>query len=395
MAATRLIVLHENKGKTILQALKDRIDYAQNPEKTENGELISSYECDPKTAAEEFLLSKRNYEMKTGKRENILGYQIRQSFLPGEITPEEANIVGYELAMSFTKGKHAFTVSTHTDRAHIHNHIIYNAVTIDEVKKFRNFWISSKALQRASDRICLEHGLSIIDPGKKELEEICGDLEKRSRKKKIQSQMKEPELSLLINIQEKLQQGKGKGYEIWAKKFNLKQMAQVMCFLEENGIGSYEELVKNKNESSQRFEEIKSKIKSVEEKMTEVSELRTHIFNYSKTKKVYDLYRQSGWSKHFFEEHREQIMLHRTAKSAFEKQKTKKMPTVKMLNEEFARLTSEKKSLYAEYRDIKKRNRELLIAEKNVATILGIENKNEKIERSEKSKKANRNDLGR
>ena len=71
MAATRLIVLHENKGKTILQALKDRIDYAQNPEKTEKGELISAYECDPKTAAEEFLLSKRNYEQKTGKRNSV------------------------------------------------------------------------------------------------------------------------------------------------------------------------------------------------------------------------------------------------------------------------------------------------------------------------------------
>ena len=61
MAATRLIVLHVNKGKTVLQSLKDRIDYAQNPEKTEKGKLISSYECDPKTAAEEFLLAKKNW----------------------------------------------------------------------------------------------------------------------------------------------------------------------------------------------------------------------------------------------------------------------------------------------------------------------------------------------
>ena len=395
MAATRLIVLHENKGKTILQALKDRIDYAQNPEKTEKGELISSYECDPKTAAEEFLLSKRNYEQKTGKRNNVLGYQIRQSFLPGEITPEEANQVGYELAMHFTKGRHAFTVSTHTDKAHIHNHIIYNAVTLDEERKFRDFRRSNMALHRVSDRICLEHGLSIIDPGRKEMEKICGDLEKRSSKNKIQSQMQEPELSLLIDIQEKLQQGKGKGYEIWAKKFNLKQMAQVMCFLEENGIGSYEELVKTKHESSRKFEEIKSKIKSVEGKMVDVSALRTHIFNYSKTKKVYDMYRQSGWDKQFYEEHREQITLHYAAKEAFEKQKMKKLPTVKMLNEEFAKLASEKKSLYAEYRDTKKKNRELLIAEKNVATILGVETKNEKDERSEQRKNANRNDPAR
>ncbi len=108
MAATRLIVLHENKGKTILQSLKDRIDYAQNPEKTENGELVTSYECDPRTAAEEFLMAKAEYERITGnpKQGNVLAYQIRQSFLPGEITPEEANKVGYELAMSFTKGRH-------------------------------------------------------------------------------------------------------------------------------------------------------------------------------------------------------------------------------------------------------------------------------------------------
>ena len=126
MAATRLIALHVNKGKTVAQCLSERLDYSQNPIKTEKGELIISYACQPETAATEFLLSKRQYQQITGEeyKGNIIAYQIRQSFKPGEITPEDANRLGYELAMRFTKGQHAFTVSTHTDKAHIHNHII-------------------------------------------------------------------------------------------------------------------------------------------------------------------------------------------------------------------------------------------------------------------------------
>ena len=106
MAATRLIALHVNKGKTVAQCLADRTDYSQNASKTNDGEFISSYECDPKTADEEFLLSKRQYQHITGRQQknNIIAYQIRQSFKPGEITPEEANQVGYETAMRWTKG---------------------------------------------------------------------------------------------------------------------------------------------------------------------------------------------------------------------------------------------------------------------------------------------------
>lgn len=106
MAATRLIALHVNKGKTVAQCLADRTDYSQNASKTNDGEFISSYECDPKTADEEFLLSKRQYQHITGRQQknNIIAYQICQSFKPGEITPEEANQVGYETAMRWTKG---------------------------------------------------------------------------------------------------------------------------------------------------------------------------------------------------------------------------------------------------------------------------------------------------
>ena len=166
MAATRLIPMHVNKGKTLAQSLGDRTDYAKNPEKTDKGELVTGYQCDPVTVDEEFMLSKRQYEQITGRRQRheVIAYQIRQSFKPGEVTPEEANRLGQELAYRFTKGKYAFIVATHIDRAHVHNHIVFNSTSIDGTRKFKNFWLSSIALQRVSDLVCLENGLSVITP---------------------------------------------------------------------------------------------------------------------------------------------------------------------------------------------------------------------------------------
>ena len=125
----------------------------------------TAYGCEPETAAGELLLCKKEYETYIGrseeKKSDIVLYQIRQSFKPGEITPEKAQEIGYELAMSFTKGKYQFVVSTHMDHAHIHNHIIFNSTSIDHTQKFRNFLGSSEAIRKISDKLCLENGLSI------------------------------------------------------------------------------------------------------------------------------------------------------------------------------------------------------------------------------------------
>ena len=165
LAATRLIALHKNKGMTVAACLKKRTDYIENPDKTAQGQFVSSYACSTLTADEEFMLTKRQYDLVNGRRQksDVIAYQIRQSFKPGEITAEEANKVGYELAMRFTKGKYAFIVATHTDREHIHNHIIYNSTALDSTRKFRDFLLSGLAVQRLSDLICLEHQLSVIE----------------------------------------------------------------------------------------------------------------------------------------------------------------------------------------------------------------------------------------
>lgn len=158
--------LHIGKGQTTSTAIAKIIDYAQNPEKTDNGRLITGYECDTVTADVEFTLSKQQYLRQTGRRrgrDDVIGYHLRQAFLPGEITPEEANQVGYELAMKLTKGNNAFVVCTHIDKHHVHNHIIINSVDLDCKRKFRNFWNSAWAIRRINDKLCLEHGLSIVN----------------------------------------------------------------------------------------------------------------------------------------------------------------------------------------------------------------------------------------
>ena len=456
MAATRLIALHVNKGKSVAQCLADRTDYSQNAAKTNDGEFISSYECDPKTADEEFLLSKRQYQHITGRQQknNIIAYQIRQSFKPGEITPEEANRVGYETAMRWTKGNHAFIVATHIDKAHIHNHIIYNSTSIDCFRKFNNFFLSGRAVQKLSDRVCTEHGLSIITPKpyrerqkrtvfpkkRTQRDELCDALDQvlqekprnyaeflkkmdelgfefkdgkqpafrgkgqkrfirlrslgedysdeelraviagKSRRKPRSAtrQASAPkQFNLLIDIQAKMAEGKSAGYERWAKKYNRKEAARTVCLLKEKGVDSYEDLVALTDKLTSRFSELSSDIKAAEKRMAEIGVLQTHINNYSKTRKTYEAYRKSGYSKKFFEEHRDELMLHKAAKQAFDQLEGKKVPSRKALHEEFNQLLVEKKQAYAEYRQVKKDMQEYLIAKQTVETILNIDKKKE------------------
>ena len=209
MVATRLIALHKNKGKSVAACLKSRTDYAQNPDKTEQGQLVSSYKCSPLTVDEEFMLTKRQYELVNGRRQksDVIAYQIRQSFKPGEITAEEANKVGYELAMRFTKGKYAFLVATHTDREHIHNHIIYNSTALDCSRKFRDFLLSGLAVQRLSDLICLEHQLSVIE--KKPY---------RERQKRVLYPPKESNRDRLCGIIDTILAEKPEDYEAFLQK---------------------------------------------------------------------------------------------------------------------------------------------------------------------------------
>ena len=444
LAATRLIPMRKNKGKSIGACLHNHTSYIQNPDKTEQGELVSSYQCSPLTVDEEFLLTKRLYEQTTGRsqKSDVIAYQVRQSFKPGEVTPEEANRIGYEFAERFLKGKHAFIVATHIDRAHIHNHIIYNSTALDGTRKFKNFWLSTFAVQRLSDLICLEHQLSTIEykpyrerqkrtlypPKESNRDKLCSVIDgilldekpanfeafiqkleqqgyeikrgkhtsvKGARQKRFirfrtlgvgysedeikaviagevehrphqKQPPKEQSFHLLVDIQAKLSEGKGEGYARWAKRYNLKEMSKTLIFLQENKIGSIEEMQERVDAATAHYHELGDSIKAAEARLTEIAVLKTHIINYAKTREVYAAYRKAGYSKAFLEAHREEITLHKAAKAAFDEAGLQKLPKVKELDAEFAELLTKKKAAYPDYRKARNEMQELVRAQKNV-----------------------------
>lgn len=349
-------------GKSVASALKLRTDYAMNPDKTENGKLISAFACDPHTADAEFLLSKRQYRQYTGREQtsDVIAYQVRQSFKPGEISPEEANRIGVEFAERFLKGKHAYIVCTHTDRRHIHNHILWNSTTLDCRGKFDNFWGSSRAVRALSDTLCIEHGLSVVEAPKR-------------RGKSYNKWLAEQRPSLLIDIQAKLSEGKGAGYERWAKVFNLKQMAQTINFLKENGDMDFDELSRRAEAASEKCSALTEKLKATEARMSEVEELKKQVINYLRTRETFRAYKASGYSKRYLAEHEQDILLHRAAKKAFNDLGLKKLPAVKALQAEYAALLAEKRAAYPAYREARAEMKKLLTYRVNAEAILNVD----------------------
>ena len=172
MATTFITGITVRPGRTQLKTAEDSIYYIENPKKTRNGELVSTFRCSPKSAPLEMLHEQSLYEQATGrkviqeyagKKKSYMLMTIRQSFAPGEVTPEQAHRIGCELAKKFLGEKYQYVVATHIDKAHIHNHIIFNAVGSDE-KKFHLTTNTHQHLRDLSDKLCKENNLSIVDP---------------------------------------------------------------------------------------------------------------------------------------------------------------------------------------------------------------------------------------
>jgi hypothetical protein len=149
------------KTHPIKRALKAAIDYICNPEKTDGKLLVSSYGCAAETADIEFAWTRRHA---IDKGTN-LGRHLIQAFQPGEVTPEQAHEIGMELAREILGGRYEFVLTTHTDRDHVHNHLIFNAVSFADHKHYHSNKRSYHFIRRTSDRLCKEHGLSVIVPG--------------------------------------------------------------------------------------------------------------------------------------------------------------------------------------------------------------------------------------
>ena len=450
MATTWIKALHKSGG--ISAALGRSLDYIEDSGKTNDGDLVDSYECHPQTAQSEFLFSKRLYAQRTGRdqgKHDVIAYHIRMSFKSSEVTAEQALDLGRELAMRWTKGKHQFIVAAHSNTKNPHVHVIYNSVNLDCTGKYQDFKRSAIALRRVSDQICLEHGLSVIEnPGlskghnraeylgeakaptlRGKLEQMIDDalrgckslddfisamqsagveikqgkhlafkapgqkrfirckslgkdytedaiLERISGKRVVtpkQLIVKAPapqRPNLLIDIQAKMQQGYGAGYEQWAKIFNLKEAAKTLLFLQENGLTDYDKLVEKTDAVTAEYNMISAKAKAADVRMKEIQELQKHIGAYRKTRDVYVQYREAKNRRAFYAEHKATIDKHRAAKKHFNSLGLKKLPTMDSLKREYAALAAERKKLWGGVKPAREEMIRWKMVKQNADTIL-------------------------
>ena len=422
---------------------------------------MSSYLCDPETAHAEFMLVKGQYQAETGRtaEQGALCYQIRQAFPQGEVTPKEANRIGYETAMRWTKGKYQFFVCTHTDKGHIHNHIYYNSTAYDRSRKFRNFIGSSFALRRLSDRVCLEHALSVVERPKLHSKgrflhygQWQGEVRPPSQKEQIRCAIdtalsKRPadfadflrrmeavgfqvvhgrggvisfrapghdraarlrastlgagygrediqavidgkaptrtapvrraptprRVNLLIDIQERMCQGKGPAYERWAKVYNLKQMAAALQYLKEQQLYEYDDLAAKTDAATERFHTLAGDIQQTEAELSRVSDLMAAVVQYAKTRPAFDGYKAAKYSRKYLAEHEAELADYRAAKATMaELLGGEKLPKMDVLKEKRRQLAARKKALYLEYRKAQQDMRELVAVKGSVDHLRGL-----------------------
>ena len=396
-----------------------------------------AYECDPRTADAEFLLTKARYKVITGREQkrdaDVLCYQIRQSFPPGEIDHREALKISYELAMRWTKGKHAFFVVSHTDRP----------------------------LRKLSDRVCIEHGLSVIQNPKLksqgrfrhygqwlgadkplthqeklklqidlvlaegpadfsdflrrmetagyEVKEQRGAISFRAPGQERFTRLRAetlgmgygPEdiravlggkdrvlprrkISLVIDIQARMQAGKGPGYERWAKAFNVKQMAAALAYIQEHGLTDYAELADRAAKATDSFHTLEWQVKNIDADLQRNSEIMGAVVNYAKTRSVFEGYKASRYSKKYLAEHEADIQTHREARAAFSRLLAGgKLPSMDALKAERKKLTAERRDTLQQYKEAKADMREIVTIKANVDRLLAVtsDSRNKEMER--------------
>lgn len=189
--------------------------------------------------------------------------------------------------------------------------------------------------------------------------------------------------SLLLDLQQKLEE-KGPAYERWASVFNLKQMANVMLFLNENHIDSIDQLMSQAEDNLQRADELQAQIRQCEGRLNEIKGLKANIINYSKTRDTYVAYRKAGYSKKFLEAHRDEILVHKAAKQAFKG--LERVPKVKELNSEYAEVQSRRKKLWSDLQSVRKKSREYELAKENIRIFFEQDDRREEERRKEQQR---------
>lgn len=205
------------KIHAIKATVNKAIEYICNPDKTDERLLISSYACAPETAAIDFKYTLAH----TNQHDENKAYHLIQSFLPGEVSFEEAHRIGQELADRVLEGKYSYVVSTHIDKDHVHNHIIFCAADNLEHEKYHDCKQTYYRIRKLSDELCTEHHLSVINPGRergKSYKEWQADRDGTSFKTGMRKDINTA-IRHSSNYEEFLMLMRAKGYEIKGEYF--------------------------------------------------------------------------------------------------------------------------------------------------------------------------------
>ena len=404
------------KIKPIKSTLSKALDYIENPDKTDGKMLVSSFGCSYKTADIEFGFT-LSQALQKG---NNLAFHLIQSFEPGETDAQTAHEIGRQLADAVTKGQHEYGLTTHIDKGHVHNHIIFCAVNFVDHHKYVSNKRTYYGIRNMSDKLCRENGLSVVVPGKgskgksyaeyqagkyvscrapgqerftrlKTLgadyteeairERIAG---KRTRAAKAPKQQRGG-VSLLIDIENSIKAQQSRGYEQWAKIHNLKQAAKTMNFLTEHRIEQYADLVSRIEEVTAASEQAAASLKDVERRLADMAVLIKNVTTYQKTKPLYNAYRRAKDKGQFKADHERGIILHEAAARALQAaQIGRKLPSVAALQAEYEKLQGQKEALYADYGKLKKQVREYDVIRQNIDSILQRERQPEKERQTER-----------
>ena len=206
------------KIKPIKSTLSKALDYIQNPDKTDGKMLVSSFGCSYETADIEFEYT---LSQALGKGNN-LAFHLIQYFEPGEVDYETAHKIGKQLADAVTKGQHEYVLTTHIDKGHVHNHIIFCAANFVDHRKYNSNKRSYYGIRNMSDKLCRENGLSVVVPGKgskgKSYAEYQAEKTGTSWKGKLKTAI-DALIPQVSSFEELLQRLQAAGYEVKPGKY--------------------------------------------------------------------------------------------------------------------------------------------------------------------------------
>ena len=419
------------KTHPIKSTLKLAIDYILNPNKTDGKILVSSFGCAPETADLEFEWTQKL----SPQRGTHLARHLIQSFEPGETTPEQAHEIGKRLADEILGGKYEYVISTHNhiifnavsfvdyNKYHSNKKSYHNIRRISD-KLCREYGLSvvepkdkgksyteyNAAKNGTSWKAKLKQMIDKIIPQAKGFDDFIRIMEqngyevKRGKyisfraegqerftraktlgenyteeaiKNRIANKAKshkrnDKRISLIIDIQNNIKAQQSKGYEHWAKLHNLQQASKTINFLTEHGINSYEELDSKIATARNNFDKATTKIKSVDNRLKELTVLRKHISTYKALKPVHSEYMKAINKSKFENKHQSELILFNASyKYLSSIQKDGKLPSLENVNIEISRLTEQQKKLYSEYTKSRREMLELETIKQNVNRILG------------------------